>query len=195
MAGVSANNTDIALLCRSRFTALGLNLETPKTVFFNERLGLLLVRATPADLDTIEYALQVLLDVVHTIAPAHPNRLVLRAFKIDPQAILDMLKRAGTNVDGVKFYNPGFPDLCRGWFAAAGLNLESPKTISFNDDRGLLYVQATPADLAVIEQLLPPGASLAPQVHLKARFLELPADALAGVTLYQTNLSGQITGF
>ena len=195
VAGVSANNTGIALLCRSRFTALGLNLDTPKTVFFNERLGLLLVRATPADLDTIEYALQVLLDVVPTIAPAHPNRLVLRAFKIDPQAILDMLKRAGTNVDGVNFYNPSFPDLCRGWFAAAGLNLESPKTISFNDDRGLLYVQATPADLDVIEQLLPVGASLPPQIHLKARFLELPADALAGVTLYQTNLSGQITGF
>ena len=195
VAGVSTNNTGIALLCRSRFTALGLNLDTPKTVFFNDRLGLLLVRATPADLDTIEYALQVLLYVAPTNAPAHPNRLVLRAYEVDAQAILDSLRRAGTNVDGVKFYNPSFPDLCRGWFAAAGLNLESPKTISFNDDRGLLYVQATPADLAVIEQLLPAGASLAPQVHLKARFLELPADALAGVTFYQTNLSGQITGF
>jgi len=69
------------------------------------------------------------------------------------------------------------------------------KSVFYNDRRRLLYVRATAADLAVIEQLLPAGTGLPPQVHLKAQFLELPAEALAGGTLYQTNLSGLITGF
>ena len=44
------------------FAALGVNLQTPvgKAVFFNDRLGVLLVKATETDLDTIERAIQVL---------------------------------------------------------------------------------------------------------------------------------------
>ena len=46
------------------FAALGVNLQTPvgKAVFFNDRLGVLLVKATESDLDTIERAIQVLND-------------------------------------------------------------------------------------------------------------------------------------
>ncbi len=190
-----SSNTNLSQHCRGLFANFGLKLEFPKSVFYNDRLSLLVVRATEADLDVVGQLLSAADRVAPNHAPANPNRLVLRAYKVDAQAILDSLRRAGTNVDGVKFYNPTFAELCRGWFAAAGVKLESSKSISFNDDRGLLYVQATSADLAVIDQLLPVAASLPPQIHLKARFLELPADALAGVTFYQTNVSGQITGF
>lgn len=49
-------------LARAFFTTLGVNLLFPagKSVFFNDRLGLLFVKATESDLDTIERALQVL---------------------------------------------------------------------------------------------------------------------------------------
>jgi len=45
---------------RAYFVAAGVNLDPPKSVFFNERLGQLMVRATLQDLDTIEQALQTL---------------------------------------------------------------------------------------------------------------------------------------
>ena len=57
------NNTDEASVAvRNFFIALGVNLDPiqGKSVFFNERQGLLLVRATLQDLDTIEAAIQVL---------------------------------------------------------------------------------------------------------------------------------------
>jgi type II secretory pathway component GspD/PulD (secretin) len=49
-------------LARSFFTTLGVNLVDPpgKSVFFNDKLGYLFVKATKSDLDTIEGALQVL---------------------------------------------------------------------------------------------------------------------------------------
>jgi type II secretory pathway component GspD/PulD (secretin) len=42
------------------FNALGVDLVQPKAVFFNDRLGMLLVRATPSDMDTIEQAIDML---------------------------------------------------------------------------------------------------------------------------------------
>ena len=51
---------DVSLAAKAFFTTLGLNLDPPKSVFFNDRLGVLFVRATSQDLDTIEKAIQVL---------------------------------------------------------------------------------------------------------------------------------------
>ena len=51
---------NVSLAAKGFFTSLGLNLEPPKSVFFNDRLGMFFVRATSSDLDTIEHAIQVL---------------------------------------------------------------------------------------------------------------------------------------
>ena len=55
-------STDVSLAARNFFTTLGVNLQNPpgKSVFFNDRLGLLFVKATEDDLDTIERAIQAL---------------------------------------------------------------------------------------------------------------------------------------
>jgi type II secretory pathway component GspD/PulD (secretin)/tetratricopeptide (TPR) repeat protein len=45
---------------RNYFIAAGVDLTTPKAVFFNDRLGMLMVRATMQDLDIVEKAIQVL---------------------------------------------------------------------------------------------------------------------------------------
>ena len=50
----------VSLAAKGFFTTLGLNLDPPKSVFFNDRLGVLFVHATSQDLDTIEKAIQVL---------------------------------------------------------------------------------------------------------------------------------------
>jgi hypothetical protein len=51
---------EVSTLARAYFTTLGVSLDPPKSIFFNDRLGLLFVRATMQDLDTIEEAIQVL---------------------------------------------------------------------------------------------------------------------------------------
>ena len=51
----------LATLARQFFTTAGVDLSTPgKSVFFNDRSGMLMVRATLQDLDLIEQAIQVL---------------------------------------------------------------------------------------------------------------------------------------
>ena len=59
----STNSTDfVSALARDYFSVLGVNLDPAlgKSVFFNDRQGLLLVRATTDELDTIQAAIQVL---------------------------------------------------------------------------------------------------------------------------------------
>jgi len=55
-------NSTPSALAKYFFTKLGIDLAKPpgKSVFFNDRLGYLFVKATEKDLDTIERALQVL---------------------------------------------------------------------------------------------------------------------------------------
>ncbi|HLZ55100.1 MAG TPA: hypothetical protein VKS19_11525, partial [Verrucomicrobiae bacterium] len=56
------DTNDVAAIARSLSGKMGVDWETPKgkSVFYNDRLGLLFVRATLADLDTVEHALQAL---------------------------------------------------------------------------------------------------------------------------------------
>ncbi len=51
--------TNVTSAVRSFFATLGLELTPPKSVYYNDRAGEILVRATAADLDVIEAALQV----------------------------------------------------------------------------------------------------------------------------------------
>jgi Flp pilus assembly secretin CpaC len=53
MAGVQA-------MARQFFLTMGIDLNAPKSIFFNDREGSIVVRATMQDLDTIETAIQVL---------------------------------------------------------------------------------------------------------------------------------------
>jgi len=46
--------TDVAAAMKQLLSNLGVELSPPKTIFFNDRLGMLFVRATPQDLDTVE---------------------------------------------------------------------------------------------------------------------------------------------
>jgi hypothetical protein len=54
------NTVNVSEVARDFFSTLGVDLNPPKSIFFNDRLGLLFVRATMQDLDTIESAIQAL---------------------------------------------------------------------------------------------------------------------------------------
>lgn len=55
-----ANGHDVSGLAMAFFSKLGINLDPPKAVFYNDRLGILFVYAAPGDLDVIGKAVQVL---------------------------------------------------------------------------------------------------------------------------------------
>jgi type II secretory pathway component GspD/PulD (secretin)/tetratricopeptide (TPR) repeat protein len=59
---VTSTNSTIEpdLLVRAYFTAAGVDLTPPKMVFFNDRLGELMVRATSSDLEIIQEAIELL---------------------------------------------------------------------------------------------------------------------------------------
>ena len=61
----------------------------------------------------------------------------------------------------------------RAFFNALGLNLNFPKAVFFNDRLGKLFVKATEQDLDTIERAIEMLNEVAPQVHIKARFIEV----------------------
>jgi Flp pilus assembly secretin CpaC len=72
--------------------------------------------------------------------------------------------------------------LARKFFNSLGVNMESPSgkavffrddTDFFNDKSGTLFVKATTADLDLIEKAIQTINHIAPQIHIKARFLEV----------------------
>jgi type II secretory pathway component GspD/PulD (secretin) len=60
------------------------------------------------------------------------------------------------------------------FFNALGVNLSMPgKAVFFNDRLGKLFVKATEQDLDTIERAIEALNEVAPQVHIKARFIEV----------------------
>ena len=101
--------------------------------------------------------------------------LIPREFKVDAKAFrkkLEAVMQPPANTTTAK--------IASDYFATKGINLDSPKSISFADTSGALFVHTTEPDLATIEKLL---GELIPlhrfQVHIKARFIELPKETFA----------------
>lgn len=105
---------------------------------------------------------------------------------------------------GVSFLTtPGYMQsvsvAARDFFVAIGVNLAAPgRSIAFNDRLGLLFVRATPGELDAIERAIDALNKVAPQVHIKARFIEVSQDdsAALGFDWYlgQFNLGNSVVG-
>ena len=67
-------------------------------------------------------------------------------------------------------------EAARAFFNALGLNLNFPKSVFFNDRLGVLFVKATEQDLDTIERAIDTLNKVAPQVHIKSRFIEVQQD-------------------
>ena len=79
------------------------------------------------------------------------------------------------------------------FFIALGVNLGFPagKAVFFNDRLGYLFVKATESDLDTIEQALNVLNQVPPQVHIKARFIEVDQtdDSQLGFDWYLGNFN------
>lgn len=80
---------------RDFFATLGVDLRPPKSIYFNDRSGALLVRASLADLDIIEQAIQVM-----NIAPPQVNVRAKFVEMSEAQAAALVGKFAKTNAQG-----------------------------------------------------------------------------------------------
>ncbi len=122
-------------------------------------------------------------------------RLFLRGFKVDTQTFLASLGLKPLPGDFGEDSPPAFYPALQKFVTDLGVNLESPsgKTISFNEKRGLLYVKATESDLDKIGGVL---QALLPQVHIKARFIEVPKGLFARIAQVVNipNQSNQLVG-
>ncbi len=84
----------------------------------------------------------------------------------------------GAGGSGVTFltrpaYTQVIGQTVRNFFLAAGVILDPPKTLFYNDRNGLLMVRATLSDLDIIEQAIHVLNVPPPQLSIKARFAEV----------------------
>jgi general secretion pathway protein D len=61
------------------------------------------------------------------------------------------------------------------------VDLNPPKSVFFNDRLGLLFVHATMQDLDIIESAIQTLNQVAPQVHIKTRFIQVNQTDSAGL--------------
>lgn len=93
-------------------------------------------------------------------------------------------------------YMSSVSDAARAFFQAIGVDLTTPgRSIAFNDRLGLLFVKATPGELDTIERAIQALNQVPPQVHIKARFIEVNQDdnAALGFDWYLGNfINGRV---
>jgi general secretion pathway protein D len=86
--------------------------------------------------------------------------------------------------------------LAKQFFSSLGVDLTAPKALFFNDRLGVLFVYATPQDLDIIERAIQVLDEVPPQVHIKARFIDVEQDDSAGLGfdwyLGQFNIGNQV---
>ena len=121
----------------------------------------------------------------------------MRAFKINSYTFISkLMTRVG--------YNGPIPDasnvikIAEQFFLKLGVNLDPPKTVNYNDRDGIFFVYATPQDLKVIEKAIQNLIADPPQVHIKARFFEVPkkffsSAAAKSLPANMTNGEGRLT--
>lgn len=102
--------------------------------------------------------------------------LYSRHFRVDPNLFIGALHiNTGQQTDSVTL-------MARDYFKTLGVDLNVPgKSVFYGDRLGELFVRATAQDLDTIENALERFSPVTPQIHIKARFLEVPKGTLAGL--------------
>jgi beta-lactamase regulating signal transducer with metallopeptidase domain len=188
----------------------GAGVKTPPTVFVYRNNGILFVRSSREQLELVrrvvlklngftaeqiktsnkQYIKQT--DITGSGEQTTTN-LLNRTFKIDAYQFTDALR----NIPDLQ--TNGIWAMAKSLFAKFGVDWESPKgkEIFYDNRLGWLFVRATKSDLDTIEGAIAALDSVAPQIHIKARFLEMPKEEVEGFrkTIGVTNqLVGILTG-
>ena len=122
--------------------------------------------------------------------------LYARHFRVDAKKFMAAMQK----VPGIKTNN--LSAMARDFFRTLGVDLNVPgKSVFFNDGLGELFVRATANDLDTVENALEAVTAVAPQIHIKAYFMEVPKGTLSGFGLErvisvtnQTVQSNQVAG-
>ncbi len=105
MTDTNANPTVLPKF-RAFMAGMGVDLSPPKNIYFNDQLGMLMVRATLKDLDAIEQALQ----VINTSSPQVTIEVKFAEVKEDEEGGKDFLKILGLKPGALK-PTPITPDI------------------------------------------------------------------------------------
>jgi beta-lactamase regulating signal transducer with metallopeptidase domain len=128
----------VSATVRTYFQTAGVTLDPPKSVIFNDRLGMLMVRATLADLDLIEQAVQVLNmappQVVIEVKFCEVPEELLAAPGLKLQPAPAGTNSAGTNVASTTLTSILTPEQSRNVLRALeqtqGVNIHAPKILT-----------------------------------------------------------------
>jgi beta-lactamase regulating signal transducer with metallopeptidase domain len=111
--------------------------------------------------------------VVFSAKPPGPEPPILemRVFRVDTnQFFAGMRGLPGLETNNVQA-------MVKSFFSAIGIDLTAPgRSIAFNGKLGLLMVTATASELDTIERVVQALNQTPPQIHIKARFIEVEQD-------------------
>ncbi len=108
------------------------------------------------------------------------TNLSTRTFKVDTNVFLANFRN---QIDLQTNFFSAFKIL----MSSIGVNLSAPKSFYFNETRSVLFMHATEQDLDKVEKVLSILDTL--QIHIKARFVELPGSKAADLYLGSFNTS------
>jgi len=100
--------------------------------------------------------------------------LYVRTFKVDPNTLLEYLFVP----TGPVWTNESVAVLTalRDCLAKAGVDLQPPKALFYNDRHGMIIARATMQDLDTIEAVVAGMNTAPPQINIKAKFVEVSQD-------------------
>ncbi len=177
---------------------LAAGVEIPTTAYFYLDSGILLVRGSDEQLARV-YRLVLKLNgfSAKTIAEAAASfvkdlsaapatdensaNLFSRTFKVSAYVFNHALQ----DVPGLQTNNVSMT--AYSLFSKLGVDLKPPESVFYNDQLGLLFVRASLPDLDTIENVLSALNVSAPQIHIKARFIEVAGSVAANLYLGSFN--------
>ncbi|MDR3456977.1 MAG: M56 family metallopeptidase [Verrucomicrobiae bacterium] len=109
--------------------------------------------------------------------------LFTRTYVVDTRIFISTLKTMGVDITETTNSSREISAAARKFFDKLGVNWEEPpgKAVFFNDKNGMLFVKASESDLAMIDKALQAINQVPPQIHIKARFLQVPRGTVAGL--------------
>ncbi len=170
-------------------------------VFFKDTSGRLMVMADPRTMDIVQSVVERLNGPESVLLGAAPTNLVTRVFKVDPKTFIEGLKNVA-GLDTTEFSvgdekQTGLPneigigsrlpvarmnavskaaDMVRDFFKAAGVNMDPPKQVFFNDRNGVLMVRADARDMGIIKAAVEILGVPPPMVTIEAKWVEITVD-------------------
>ena len=119
--------------------------------------------------------------------------LEMRVFKIDTNTFTVGNLMSHISRGPIKLETNNVPSMAISFFRAIGVNLTAPgRSIAFNDRLGMLFVRATAEELENVRRVIEMLNN--PQIHIKARFIEVPKKGFVMSQLHTNAATGQMTG-